>query len=177
MQAQDAAGVTHGFSSLYGSDCNTGLVIRYFQGTGAGWTVEDTPFRGFVVATGGRWWAVWREHVAAGGGPGDEFDQTELFQAYTGGTYVPRERVTTNPSWDSAPSLALTPATTFPVRLVWARAPRTSAAARPTCAGPSATRTAAGRLPALLGHRDLTGRGYSELKPTRLSGCSSPTST
>jgi hypothetical protein len=30
-------------------------------------------------------------------GPGDEFDQTELFQAHTvGGTYVPRERVTTN---------------------------------------------------------------------------------
>jgi hypothetical protein len=78
--------------------------------------------QGDVVATGGRWWAVWREHVAPGGGPGDDFDQTELFQAYTvGGTYVPRERVTSNPSWDSAPTLALTPATTFPVRLVWAR--------------------------------------------------------
>jgi len=75
-----------------------------------------------VVATGGRWWATWREHVRPGGGPGDEFDQTELFQASTiGGTYSPRERVTSNPAWDSAPSLALPPATTFPVRLVWAR--------------------------------------------------------
>jgi hypothetical protein len=176
-QAQDASGVTHGFSGLWGSDCNTGFVIRYFQGSGAGWTVEDTPYRGFVVATawdttgtyllyvdptlnlritkrqangvyiqgrllsartnigpdgsgaqgdvvatGGRWWAVWREHVAPGGGPGDEFDQSDLFQAYTiGGTYVPRERVTTNPRWDGFPSLALTPATTFPIRLVWKR--------------------------------------------------------
>ena len=78
--------------------------------------------QGDVVATGGRWWATWREHIGPGGGPGDEFDQTELFQAYTiGGTFSPRERVTTNPAWDSAPSLALTPATTFPVRLVWAR--------------------------------------------------------
>ena len=49
-QAQDTAGVVHGFSGLWGSDCNTGLVIRYFEGSGAGWTVEDTPFRGFVVA-------------------------------------------------------------------------------------------------------------------------------
>jgi hypothetical protein len=174
-QAQDASGVTHGFSTLWGSDCNTTFAIRYFQGSGAGWTSEATPYRGFVVAvawdttgtyllyvddhlnlrvtkrqsngvyiqgrllstsvgpdgslaqgdvvaSGGRWWATWREHLAPGGGPGDEFDQTDLFQAYTvGGTFVPRERVTTSPSWDSAPSLALTPATTFPVRLVWAR--------------------------------------------------------
>lgn len=174
-QAQDASGVTHGFTTLAGTGCNEAFAIRYYQGSGTGWTSEATPYRGFVVAvawdstgtyllymdtalnlritkrqsngvyiqgrllsgnlgpdgslaqgdvvaTGGRWWAVWREHVAPGGGPGDEFDQTELFQAYTvGGTYVPRERVTSNPSWDSAPSLALTPATTFPVRLVWAR--------------------------------------------------------
>ncbi len=86
------------------------------------WASTAPLAQGDVVATGGRWWAVWREHVAPGGGPGDEFDQTELFQAYTvGGTYVPRERITTNSSWDSAPALALTPATTFPVRLVWAR--------------------------------------------------------
>jgi hypothetical protein len=176
-QAQDDAGIVHGFSDLWGSDCNTGFLIRYFEGSGAGWTVEDTPFRGFVVATawdttgtyllyvdrslnlriskrqadgvyiqgrllsgrvnigpdgssaqgdvvasGGRWWAVWREHVATGGGPGDEFDQSDLFQAYTiGGTYVPRRRVTTSPDWDGFPSLALTPATTFPIRMVWMR--------------------------------------------------------
>ena len=174
-QTQDAAGVTHGFSGLWGSACNANFVIRYFEGSGSTWSVQATPYRGFVVAvawdttgtyllymdpalnlritkrqangtyiqgrllstglgpdgslaqgdvvaTGGRWWAVWREHVAPGGGPGDEFDQTELFQAYTvGGTYVPRERITGNTRWDSAPTLALTPATTFPVRLVWAR--------------------------------------------------------
>jgi hypothetical protein len=176
-QVQDASGLTHGFSDLWGSGCNESFVIRYFEGSGSSWTLETTPYRGFVVAvawdttgtyllymdsglnlritkrqtngayiegrllspranvgfdgstaqgdvvaTGGRWWAVWREHVAPGGGPGDEFDQTELFQAYTvGGTYSPRERITTNPSWDSAPTLALTPATTFPIRLVWAR--------------------------------------------------------
>jgi len=174
-QAQDASGATHGFSDLWGTGCNESFAIRYFQGSGTSWTVETTPYRGFVVAvawdttgtyllyidsalrlriskrqangtyiqgrllsttmgpdgslaqgdvvaTGGRWWATWREHIGPGGGPGDEFDQTELFQAYTiGGIFSPRERVTTNPAWDSAPSLALTPATTFPVRLVWAR--------------------------------------------------------
>jgi hypothetical protein len=176
-QAQDAAGVVHGFSTLWGSDCNTGFAIRYFEGSGAGWAVEDTPYRGFVVATawdttgtyllymdrflnlritkrqsngvyiqgrllstvanvgpdgstaqgdvvasGGRWWAVWREHVAPGGGPGDELDQTDLFQAYTvGGTYVPRERITSNARWDGFPSLAVTPGTTLPIRLVWKR--------------------------------------------------------
>jgi hypothetical protein len=174
-QVQDAVGVTHGFGDLWGTACNESFAIRYFQGSGSSWTVEATPYRGFVVAvawdatgtyllymdpalnlritkrqsngtyiqgrllstnlgpdgslaqgdvvaSGGRWWAVWREHVASGGGPGDEFDQTELFQAYTiGGTFSPRERITTNPRWDSAPSLALTPATTFPVRLVWVR--------------------------------------------------------
>jgi hypothetical protein len=84
-----------------------------FDGSGA---------QGDVVATGGRWWAVWREHVAPGGGPGTEFDQTELFQAYSiGGVLHGRQRITSNPRWDSAPTLALTPATTFPARLVWAR--------------------------------------------------------
>ena len=174
-QAQDASGVTHGFSTLADVGCNEAFAIRYYQGSGTSWTSEATPYRGFVVAvawdttgtyllyvdvflnlriskrqsngvyiqgrqlsinvgsdgslaegdvvaTGGRWWAVWREHVTPGGGPGDEFDQTELFQAYTiGGTYVPRERITSNPSWDGFPSLALTPGTTFPIRLVWKR--------------------------------------------------------
>jgi hypothetical protein len=74
------------------------------------------------VATGGQWWAVWREHVAPNGGPGDEFDQTDLFQAYTiGGTFHGRQRITTNPAWDSAPTLARTPAGSFPLTLVWAR--------------------------------------------------------
>jgi hypothetical protein len=84
-----------------------------FDGSGA---------QGDVVAAGGQWWAVWREHVTAGGSPGDEFDQTDLFQAYTfGGTLHGRQRITTNPQWDSAPTLALTPAGTFPLSLVWAR--------------------------------------------------------
>jgi hypothetical protein len=75
-----------------------------------------------VVASGGRWWAVWREHVAAGGGAGDEFDQTDLFQASTlGGAFHARQRITTSPQWDSAPTLARTPAGTFPLTLVWAR--------------------------------------------------------
>jgi hypothetical protein len=78
--------------------------------------------QGDVVAAGGQWWAVWREHVAAGGGPGDEFDQTELFQAYSiGGPLHGRQRITDNPMWDGAPSLARTPAGTFPLTLVWAR--------------------------------------------------------
>jgi hypothetical protein len=174
--AQDAAGVAHGFADLWGSNCNSDFRIDYFQGSGASWTRQATPYRGFVaavawdetgtyllyvdaasfalritkrlangtytggrplstfaggdgslaqgdvVAAGGHWWAVWREHVAAGGGPGDEFDQTELFQAYSvGGTLHGRQRITSNPLWDSAPSLARTPAGTFPLTLVWAR--------------------------------------------------------
>jgi len=79
--------------------------------------------QGDVVASGGQWWAVWREHVAPNGGPGDEFDQSDLFQAYTiGGTFHARQRITTNPGWDRGPTLALTPGSTFPLVLVWARA-------------------------------------------------------
>jgi hypothetical protein len=83
---------------------------------------DGSTAQGDVVAAAGRWWAVWREHVAPGGGPGDEFDQTDLFQAYTiGGTLHGRQRITTNPAWDSAPTLARTPASTFPLTLIWAR--------------------------------------------------------
>jgi hypothetical protein len=85
--------------------------------------VDGSAFsQGDVVAVGGRWWAVWREHVAADGSPGDEFDQTDLFQAYTfGGTLHARRRITTNPQWDSAPTLAARPGSTFPLTLIWAR--------------------------------------------------------
>ena len=37
---------------------------------------DGSSAQGDVVAVGGQWWAVWREHVAPGGIPGDEFDQT-----------------------------------------------------------------------------------------------------
>ena len=74
-----------------------------------------------MVAAGGQWWAVWREHVAPGGGPGDEFDQTELFQAYSIGGLHGRQRITNNQMWDSAPALARMPAGTFPLTLIWAR--------------------------------------------------------
>ncbi len=95
-----------------------------FDGSGA---------QGDVVADGGQWWAVWREHVAAGGSPGDEFDQTDLFQAHTfGGTLHGRQRITTNPLWDSAPTLARTPAGTFPLTLVWARGGSDFGAPSPT---------------------------------------------
>ncbi|HJW63782.1 MAG TPA: hypothetical protein VJ849_09795 [Actinomycetes bacterium] len=49
-QVQDASGVTHGFSGLWGSSCNTNFVIRYFEGSGTTWSVQATPYRGFVVA-------------------------------------------------------------------------------------------------------------------------------
>jgi hypothetical protein len=174
--ARDADEVAHGFADLWGSNCNTGVQIDYFQGSGTTWTREPTPYHGFVVAvawdptgtyllyvdiarlelritkrlangtyTGGRllsthvgpdgslaqgdvvaadgqWWAVWREHVAPGGSPGDDFDQTDLFQAYTvGGALHARQRITADSHWDSAPTLARTPASTFPLTLVWAR--------------------------------------------------------
>jgi hypothetical protein len=77
--------------------------------------------QGDVVAAGGQFWAVWREHVGAGGAPGDEFDQTDLFQARTIGGVHGRQRITTSPAWDSMPTLARTPAGTFPLNLVWSR--------------------------------------------------------
>jgi hypothetical protein len=174
--ARDTAEVAHGFADLWGSGCNEGFAIEYFEGSGTTWTRQATPYRGFVVAvawdttgtyllyvdfttfnlritkrltngtyTGGRllsthvdfdgslaqgdvvaidgrWWAVWREHVAPGGVPGNEFNQTELFQAYSiGGTLHGRQRITTNPLWDSMPTLAVMPGSTFPLTLIWAR--------------------------------------------------------
>jgi hypothetical protein len=173
--ASDTNEVVHGFADLWGCP-NSDFRIHYFEGSGTTWTLQATPYHGFVlavawdatgtyllyidfassdlritkrltdgtytggrrlasggaldsnlsqgdvVATGGQWWAVWREHVAPGGSPGDEFDQSDLFQAYTiGGTVHGRQRITTNPGWDSGPTLALTPGTTFPLELVWSR--------------------------------------------------------
>ena len=89
-----------------------GRTLSSTAGTGARFPQGD------VVATGGQWWAVWNEAV----GPGGEFAQTELFQAFTiGGAFQPRQRITTNPLNDDDPSLALTPGTTFPLNLLWAR--------------------------------------------------------
>ncbi len=83
---------------------------------------DGSLLSGDIVASGGRWWAVWREHVTPGGSAGDEFVQTDLFQAYTfGGTLHGRQRITTNPLWDGAPALAIRPGSTYPVKLVWTR--------------------------------------------------------
>jgi hypothetical protein len=70
---------------------------------------------GDVVATGGRWWAVWTEFT---GSPA----QLDLFQAYSiGGSLHARQRITSHPLWDWGPTLALTPGSTFPVTLIWVR--------------------------------------------------------
>jgi hypothetical protein len=87
---------------------------------------DGTLLSADLVASGGRWWAVWREHVTATGGEGDEFAQTELFQAYTfgDGKLHPRERVTNRPEWDGAPSLAMSTTASgpgYPIRMVWTR--------------------------------------------------------
>jgi hypothetical protein len=174
--ARDAGEVAHGFADLWGTDCNEGFAIQYFEGSGSTWTAQATPYHGFVaavawdptgtyllyvdaarlelritkrltngtytggrllsthvdvdgslpqgdvVAAGGQWWAVWREHVAPGGSPGGEDNETDLFQAYSiGGTLHARQRITTTPQWDSMPTLAATPGSTFPLTLVWAR--------------------------------------------------------
>ena len=76
---------------------------------------SDYPL-GDVVATGGQWWAVWSEY--AGTSP----PQLDLFQAFTiGGSFHGRQRITSHPLWDSAPKLALTPGSIFPLTLVWVR--------------------------------------------------------
>jgi hypothetical protein len=75
----------------------------------------DSAFatQGDVVATDGQWWAVWAEFAG---------DHRELFQAYTiGGAAHGRQRITFNPSDDWAPTLALTPGSTFPLTLIWVR--------------------------------------------------------
>jgi hypothetical protein len=81
---------------------------------------------GDLVASGGRYWAVWSEQV----GPGGEFAQTELFQALTLGQGhfhdgIARQRITsTTTSDDIEPSLTLDPRTsgdTARVIMVWNR--------------------------------------------------------
>jgi hypothetical protein len=176
--ARDTSEVAHGFADLWGCP-NDDFRIHYFEGSGTTWTLQATPYHGFVlavawdatgtyllyidvdsanfdlritkrltngtytggrrlasgqaldsnlshgdvVASGGQWWAVWSEHVAPGGGPGNEGQQSDLFQAYTiGGTFHGRQRITTTTTqWDDEPTLALTPGTTFPLVLVWDR--------------------------------------------------------
>jgi hypothetical protein len=76
---------------------------------------SSTDTQGDVVAAGGRWWAVWTEYV------GIRPPQLELFQASTLGGTRNRQRITVNQLEDWGPSLALTPGTTFPLKLVWVR--------------------------------------------------------
>jgi hypothetical protein len=79
---------------------------------------------GDVVATGGKWWAVWTEFAGS---------QLDLFQAYTiGGSPHARQRITTNPLWDWGPTLALTPGSTFPLTLIWVRGNTEGASATQT---------------------------------------------
>jgi hypothetical protein len=179
--AQDTSGIAHGFAQLQFGSCGDDPPIHYFEGTGATWTQETTPYHGWVmgvawdttgtyllyldtrpgqgvritkrltngtytpgrllspnwasaldtqgdvVATGGRWWAVWTEF--AGTNP----PQLDLFQAYTiGGTIHGRQRITTHPLWDSSPKLALTPGSSFPLNLVWVRGNTEGESATPT---------------------------------------------
>jgi hypothetical protein len=166
--AQDTSGIAHGFAQLWGGTCGNNPPIHYFQGTGATWTQETTPYHGSVmgvawdttgtyllymdfrsspevritkrltdgtytpgrllstsgasanpegdvVATGGRWWAVWAEFTGAP-------SQLDLFQAYTiGGSLHAHQRITSHPLWDGGPTLALTPGSIFPVTLIWVR--------------------------------------------------------
>jgi hypothetical protein len=80
---------------------------------------------GDVVASGGRYWAVWTEQV----GPGGEFAQQELFQALTLGQGhfhdgITRQRITNNSNDDAEPTLTLDPNHTGDngrVVMVWTR--------------------------------------------------------
>lgn len=75
-----------------------------------------SPPSGDLVAAGGRWWAVWSEPVAAGGGR----LQSELFEAGTlRGEPVDRRPVTDHPASDEQPSLTLAPG--GGLRLAWVR--------------------------------------------------------
>src|SRR6266540_3950646 len=118
--AQDTAGVAHGFADLWGSACNTTFRIDYFQGAGASWTRETTPYRGFVVAVAWDATGTYLLYVDAAG-LGLRITKRLANGAYTGGRLHGRQRITNTAAWDSAPSLARTPAGTFPLTLVWAR--------------------------------------------------------
>jgi len=105
---------------------NLRLVKRTNDGTvSAGRTLsthvasDGSLAQGALVARNGRYWAVWREHVRADGTPGDEFDQTDLFEANTFTGAPARTRLTTSARWDGAPSLAFTSGTAFPLTLTW----------------------------------------------------------
>ena len=88
---------------------------RLLSASGSGGATVPT---GDVVALAGKWWAVWNEQV----GPGGEFAQRELFQAYSIGAGHARQRITfTSTLDDLSPSLTLTPARTGNVDLAWVR--------------------------------------------------------
>ena len=95
--------------------------------TGAG----AVPYTADVVASGGRWWAVWSEQVGAGG----EFAQTELFQQSTLLTRQSRTQITFTATgvWDIEPTLGYYGGK---ITLVWTRA------VNPEQPGPASLRVA-----------------------------------
>jgi hypothetical protein len=47
--AQDSSGIAHGFAQLWAGSCGNNPPIHYFEGTGATWTQETTPYHGSVM--------------------------------------------------------------------------------------------------------------------------------
>jgi hypothetical protein len=81
--------------------------------------IDGSTAQGDVVATGGRWWAVWREHVTPGGARAVTSTRPSCSRPTpSAGPTRPGSGSPPNPAWDGFPSLALTPGTTFPIRLV-----------------------------------------------------------
>ncbi|MBA2529294.1 MAG: hypothetical protein H0V19_04930 [Euzebyales bacterium] len=78
---------------------------------------------GDLVASGGRWLAVWNRQV----GPGGEFAQTELFSAQTLGmghcfsSGINRQRITNSNAGDDNPTLLTPDNADGKVRLLWDR--------------------------------------------------------
>ncbi len=129
-----------GVNSLYvvyiqGSSLKIG---KYAESTGAfaAPTVLSThsgvvSFSADVVASHGKWWAVWSEQI----GPGGEFAQTELFQRRTLNGTLGKTRITNTASNidDASPSLAYSNGT---LSMVWTRT------TNPNVPGPSTLRYA-----------------------------------
>jgi hypothetical protein len=89
---------------------------RVLSGSGVGGATLPS---GDVVALAGKFWAVWSEQV----GPGGEFAQTELFQAYTMGPGRSRQRITFVTGLDDRnPTLVLAPTRDGQVVMEWVRA-------------------------------------------------------
>jgi hypothetical protein len=95
--AQDTSGIAHGFAQLPFGTCGNDPPIHYFEGTGATWTQETTPYHGSVMGVA---WDTTGTYLLYLDGQQVRITKRLTDGTYTGGRVLSRSGASANPEGD-----------------------------------------------------------------------------